>query len=337
VDKVRKALFTSALDLGDPGLDTSYGYGLVHAFDALKNIPGSPASTPLPTTVDTTPLAITPVSTTSSDVHILASISISSPADSSTFVKGSAITFSGTATDSGGGDLSPSLQWSSNIDGPIGSGASFSYTKLTPGTHTITAQATDSNGTTGSSTISITVTPLSGPHGKFNGSTDGCALCHRAHSATAPGELLNFSSSSFVSNDFCLSCHDGTTASAVSTHSNIDSKMKIEPQFEILCVQCHDPHGSSNLSAVRSNVFSSLNPNTNTGPVTFTALSGSNSFDDGVSPAANRICVTCHTSAMTNNHAGGANHKGGSGNDYSGQSCISCHPHDADKIPSTKD
>ena len=48
-----------------------------------------------------------------------------------------------------------------------------------------------------------------GPHGGFNGSTDACASCHRAHSAvSADGFLL-------VAGDvysLCTSCHDGTGA-----------------------------------------------------------------------------------------------------------------------------
>lgn len=48
-----------------------------------------------------------------------------------------------------------------------------------------------------------------GPHGGFNGSTDACASCHRAHSAvSADGFLL-------VANDvytLCTNCHDGTGA-----------------------------------------------------------------------------------------------------------------------------
>lgn len=70
-----------------------------------------------------------------------------------------------------------------------------------------------------------------------------------------------------------------------------------------------------------------------TGPVTFTAVTGVNSFDDGVSATASRICVTCHVNTNNpgypmNNHAGGANHSGGV--DYSQTDCVTCHLHSAD-------
>jgi len=48
------------------------------------------------------------------------------------------------------------MSWSSNRDGALGNGGSFSK-KLADGVHTITASATDSGGRTGSSSVVITV------------------------------------------------------------------------------------------------------------------------------------------------------------------------------------
>ena len=81
---------------------------------------------------------------------------ISEPADGATFESGSTITFSGSASDPEEGDLTASLSWSSNIDGPIGTGGSF-FTTLSDGGHTITASVADSDGAEDSATISITV------------------------------------------------------------------------------------------------------------------------------------------------------------------------------------
>lgn len=48
-----------------------------------------------------------------------------------------------------------------------------------------------------------------GPHGKFNGSTEACASCHRAHQAKSDnGMLLAFNDTY----ELCTSCHDGTGA-----------------------------------------------------------------------------------------------------------------------------
>ena len=84
------------------------------------------------------------------------SVSINSPTDGSTFEPGASISFSGTASDTEDGDLSTSLVWSSDVDGQIGSGGSFS-TVLGDGNHTITASVTDSGGKTGSASVSISV------------------------------------------------------------------------------------------------------------------------------------------------------------------------------------
>ena len=50
-----------------------------------------------------------------------------------------------------------SLSWRSNIDGVIGSGATFSTSTLSEGTHTITASVTENGGLPGSEAITVTV------------------------------------------------------------------------------------------------------------------------------------------------------------------------------------
>ena len=86
------------------------------------------------------------------------SVSISAPAAGASFVEGTAIQFTGSATDAQQGDLTSSLAWSSSRDGAIGTGGSFTNSTLSVGTHTITASVTDSGGLTGSATRTITVT-----------------------------------------------------------------------------------------------------------------------------------------------------------------------------------
>ncbi len=83
-------------------------------------------------------------------------VSISSPEDGAIFDSGATINFSGTASDPEDGDLTSSMVWTSNIDGQIGTGGSFSTT-LSDGIHTITASATDSSGASGSDSVNITV------------------------------------------------------------------------------------------------------------------------------------------------------------------------------------
>ncbi|MFZ0429242.1 MAG: hypothetical protein WAO20_14070, partial [Acidobacteriota bacterium] len=77
------------------------------------------------------------------------SVTISSPSDGASFPAGTPVSFSGSAGDTEDGDLTSSLAWTSSLDGPIGSGGSFSAI-LSTGTHVITASVTDSGGLAGS-------------------------------------------------------------------------------------------------------------------------------------------------------------------------------------------
>jgi len=132
-NEVRSQLNTTADDLGDAGWDPKYGYGLVNADEAAPSGPVNDAPT----------------------------VSITSPADGSTFDSGATIFFEGTASDTEDGGLTTGLVWMSDIEGQIGTGSSFSTT-LSDGSHTITASVTDSGGKTGSASVSITVGAPSG-------------------------------------------------------------------------------------------------------------------------------------------------------------------------------
>jgi hypothetical protein len=91
------------------------------------------------------------------------SVSIASPTGGSAFTEGSAIGFSGAASDKEDGTLTTYIVWTSNISGQIGSGGSFSQS-LPAGAHTITASVTDSRGLKSTKQVSVTVTsPVSAP------------------------------------------------------------------------------------------------------------------------------------------------------------------------------
>ena len=84
-------------------------------------------------------------------------VAIASPSDGSVFTAGTMVPFAGSASDAEDGDLGGILQWTSSIDGAIGSGANFSTSSLRVGAHTITASVTDSDGLTGTDVIALTV------------------------------------------------------------------------------------------------------------------------------------------------------------------------------------
>src|SRR5438094_5826333 len=85
-------------------------------------------------------------------------VTISQPPTGASYFTGDAITLQASAHDSAGVDLSTHVVWSSNLAGPLGTGAVVT-TSLGQGTHTLTATVTDGQGLTGSSQISVTVTP----------------------------------------------------------------------------------------------------------------------------------------------------------------------------------
>ncbi len=101
-------------------------------------------------------------------VHIIVSTSnlppvatILTPVTSSSFNVGTPIGFNGTGQDPEEGALDGvALEWSANLKGPIGTGASFIVSDLSIGTHTIRLAVTDADGAADTTTAAVTVTPV---------------------------------------------------------------------------------------------------------------------------------------------------------------------------------
>jgi hypothetical protein len=83
-------------------------------------------------------------------------VTISSPANGASFQSGTAITFTGMASDTQDGNLTSSIQWLDN-GASLGTGGLVSKPIYTIGTHVITARVTDSGGLTGSGQITVTI------------------------------------------------------------------------------------------------------------------------------------------------------------------------------------
>jgi hypothetical protein len=94
--------------------------------------------------------------------NITPSVTITSPTQGTIAPSGTVLSFEGTASDPEDGDLTASLVWTSDLDGAIGAGGSFSTT-LSDGTHTVIASATDSGALTGSSSVTVTLSGAGGP------------------------------------------------------------------------------------------------------------------------------------------------------------------------------
>jgi murein DD-endopeptidase MepM/ murein hydrolase activator NlpD len=83
---------------------------------------------------------------------------ITHPLNGDTYTQFQSITFNGSGYDLKDGTLDAgSLVWTSNIDGQIGTGTSFTKNDLSIGTHTVTLVATDSDGATGNNNVSILI------------------------------------------------------------------------------------------------------------------------------------------------------------------------------------
>lgn len=94
------------------------------------------------------------------------SASISRPGAGAIFDAGTSITFQGSGSDPEDGALPEgSLAWSSSLDGPFGTGTSFTFGGLSVGTHEITLKVTDSEGASATATVTVGVYTPSNPAG----------------------------------------------------------------------------------------------------------------------------------------------------------------------------
>ncbi|NQV16525.1 hypothetical protein HQ531_13770, partial [bacterium] len=165
--------------------------------------------------------------------------SIIAPSPNSSFPGGSNVTFTGSSTDVEDGTLTGnSLLWTSNLDGQIGTGSSFTISTLSIGNHSISLVATDSHGASSSPAtrnISITNAP---PQVTINLPADGYT--------TEVGTLLAFNASAYDPQDGNLG------SSQIDWSSNRDGHFQTGRSFN----------------------YSGLSANTHTITVTATDLNG---------------------------------------------------------------
>lgn len=84
-------------------------------------------------------------------------VTITAPHDGAPALSGEPVVLHATATDVEDGDLSSDIVWTSDLDGPLGIGASISPV-LSPGSHILTASVTDTAGSSSTHQITIDVT-----------------------------------------------------------------------------------------------------------------------------------------------------------------------------------
>ena len=103
-------------------------------------------------------------------------VTILSPPNGAILSASNPISLIGEATDPEDGDITSQLEWTSDLDGPLGNGGNLSTT-LSLGTHRITAMVEDNDDGQASQVIVITIADgLNGPilfESHFEGGTDG--------------------------------------------------------------------------------------------------------------------------------------------------------------------
>jgi hypothetical protein len=195
-------------------------------------------------------------------------VDITAPGSGSSFAAGTAITFTGTATDAEDGNISASITWSSSINGTFGTGASVTTSSLSAGTHTITASATDSGSLTGSDAISVTV-------------TGGTTTVTFTSTGSQDGRIFESTENAEVGGGF-NSTDTGTAAIRVGDWSD-DTQYRSIVSFNTASI----PDGATIVSAtlrLRRGTSSGTNPFTTHGTCTVDVATGF--FGTGVTMAA---------------------------------------------------
>ncbi len=145
-------------------------------------------------------------------------VAINEPVNGGSFEQGAPVSFAGAATDTEDGNLSASLAWTSDRNGQIGSGPTFTRSDLSAGAHTIAAQAADSDGATDSATVQIAITIGGNAPPAVTIATPPPA------SSSFKGQFVSFTG---TANDL----EDGSIAASLTWSSNLDGPIGTGGEF----------------------------------------------------------------------------------------------------------
>ena len=182
------------------------------------------------------------------------SVTISSPAPGTSVFEGETVSLTASATDAEDGDLSPQIDWSSNIDGALGTGASLDVATLSPGPHVLTASVADALGEIGSDTTTVIVNINQPPSVSITNPLEGASFVE--------GALVSFAGSA-------VDAEDGDLTPALAWSSNLDGALGTGAAFDLttLSIGTHlvtatvvDSHGEPGSADVSISVTANTPP-----------------------------------------------------------------------------
>jgi len=189
------------------------------------------------------------------DVTGVPEVNITAPAMSSQYVPGELVSFLASASDYEDGDVSGSLQWSSNLDGVIGQGAQFDSSSLSEGYHLVTAIATDSDGNSGSNYVFVRIAPPpnSEPQVTINAPVTGTQFDQT--------DTINLNAVASDAEDGDLSATIRWTSGAqgyLGTGANLYTRL--QPGFHYLQATVTDSAGAETFAATSINIVANNAP-----------------------------------------------------------------------------
>ena len=147
-----------------------------------------------------------------------------------------------------------------------------------------------------------------------------CSSCHNPDSAHISGTLGdNVRLTLANTNVQCASCHNA--GKTIARFQNMSTHMSVKgagQDSDFLCKRCHDPHGSTNLSMIRSTIKKGIHATATSFTITYTER-----VEGLINNTTNRgLCQVCHT--KTKYYLSGVpetHHPSGN--------CLDCHKHNA--------
>jgi len=145
-------------------------------------------------------------------------------------------------------------------------------------------------------------------HGQYPAS-NGCTICHDPNSSHISGTLGSYTRLLLPNdNNLCASCHSNA-ALVRPAFLNLSSHVTKDGRT-LGCRECHDPHGTGNLSMIRQTI--------NGTTIVFT-----DNVNGLVDPVGNRgLCQVCHT--LTSHYLAGVPETG-----HYASGCLNCHSHNS--------